>query len=101
MAHQVLITFDIDEARVQENAEKEAGRQIAKTVIDGAFSSTYYRENLMRQYVQDIIKEMLAPHKEEIITEAVKLVADSLRKSKLAKDKLSEVVNGDKSGKEV
>jgi len=92
MSHQVIITFDMDETKIQENAEKEAGRQIAKQVIDKAFGSTlsYGRDGLMKRYVQDAVREMLESEKERIISEAIKEVVGTLGRSKAVKERLQE-----------
>ena len=92
MSHQVVITFDMDENRVQENAEKEAGRQIAKQVIDGAFGERYRWDTMMAKYVQNAIREMLMPEKERIIADAVKEVVGTLGRTKLAREKLQEAL---------
>ena len=54
MSHQVLISFDIDETRVQENAEKEAARQIIKEMFP-----TYTYKNEMSMYVRGCIENSL------------------------------------------
>lgn len=94
MSHQIVITFDLDENRVQENAEKEAGRQIARQVIDGAFKQSYNRDAMMARYVQNAIREMLMPEKERIIANAVKEVVGSLSKSKIVRERLQEEFDG-------
>ena len=90
MSHPVITTFDTDETKVQENAEKEAGRQIANQVIGAAFGNSYSRESLMKKYVEAILREMLEPHKKEIIDEAVKAVTENLHRTKAVKEKLAE-----------
>lgn len=92
MSHQIVLTFDIDENQVQENAEKEAGRQIAKQVIDGAFGESYRRDLMMGKYVQNAIKEMLMPEKERIIADAIKEVVGTLGRTKLVREKLQEAL---------
>ena len=94
MSHQIVITFDLDETKVQENAEKEAGRQIAKQVLDGAFRRNYNADAAMSKYVQNAIKEILAPERERIIAEAIKEVVGSLSRSKIVREKLQEEING-------
>ena len=94
MSHQVIITFDIDENKVQENAEKEAGRQIAQKVIDKVFGVSCNKEVQMRNYVYNAIQELLEPHKEEIIAQAVKDVVENLHRTKAVKEKLQEALNG-------
>ena len=92
MSHQIVITFDLDESRVQENAEKEAGRQIAKELMDKVFGQYYNRDATMRKYVQDAVTGILMPEKERIIAEAVKEVAGTLSRTKLAREKLQEAL---------
>lgn len=93
--HQVIITFDIDEDRVTENAEKEAGRQIAKQIIDEVFGKSYDRGAAMRRYVKDVIEEMIGPMKERIIKEAVAEVVGNLHRTKAVKELLSERTNAE------
>ena len=90
MSHQVVITFDIDENKVAENAEKEAGRQIAREVIEGAFGHAYNKDRLMREYVAGAILSLLETDKERIINEAVRNLTESLKRSKAVRDKIAE-----------
>lgn len=87
MSHQVIITFDIDENKISENAEKEAGRQIARQIIDKTFGSSYSSEPLMRRYVQKVISEMLEPNREQIIDDAIKEVVGNIHRTKAFKEK--------------
>lgn len=91
MSHQVIITFDMDEERIQENAEKEAGRQIARDVMGVVFGSNYNRESAVKRYVQQAIKEMLEPEKDAIIKEAVAQVVENLHRTKAVKEKIAEI----------
>ena len=92
MSHQVIITFDIDENKMQANAEKEAGRQIAREVIEAAFGVGYNKDALMRRYVEGVIREMLEPSKEDIIKEAIQEVVGNLHRTKAVKEMLAEAV---------
>ena len=92
MSHQVLISFDIDENKVQENAEKEAGRQIAKEVKDRVFGDSYNADYRMRKMVESIVIELLEPQRDEIIAQAVKEVVGNLHKTKAVKEKLQETL---------
>lgn len=98
MSHQVIITFDLDENKIQENAEKEAGRQIAKDVLMEAFGADYARRDLMRRYVCQAIKEMLEPYKDEIVKEAIWELVDSLRRTKMVKNNVKEALDGEEEG---
>lgn len=90
MSHQVIITFDLDENKIAENAEKEAGRQIARDVIEVAFGSSYNRKGLLQEYAVGVIRELLEPEKDRIIVEAVKEVVGTLGRSKVVKERLAE-----------
>ena len=93
MSHQILISFDIDENRVQENAEREAGRQIAKQIIDSAFGQSYSRERLLAQYVTDAIEAILEPERNRIIKEAVEELVSRISRTKQVKDAGAERLN--------
>ena len=92
MSHQVIITFDLDENKIQENAEKEAGRQIAKQVVDEAFGSGYNRSSLLKNYGYEAVKSIIEEYKDQIIKEAIKEVAQSMARSKIVKEKLQEAI---------
>ena len=91
MSHQVLISFDIDENRVQENAEKEAARMIVKDIFGDRFS--YGTRSEMSMYVQKCINEILEPMKDEIIKEAVSRVVENLHRTKAVKQMLEDAAN--------
>ncbi len=90
---QVLIDFNIDEQKVAENAEKEAGRQIASKIIDKTFGTSYNKEALMARYVETVIREILEPKKDEIIKEAIKEVVANLHRTKAVKELLNEATH--------
>ncbi len=92
MSYQVIITFDLDENKIQENAEKEAGRQVARKVVDEAFGSSYSQRGNITAYVQQAIREIIEPEKDMIIDKAIKEVVGSLCRTKLVKEKLQEVM---------
>lgn len=90
MSHQVIITFDLDENKVAENAEKEAGRQIAREVVDSVFGQSYSRQGAMRNYVQQAVQEIFAPEKDRIVAEAIKEVVGTLGRTKAVKERLEK-----------
>ena len=90
---QVLIDFNIDEQKVAENAEKEAGRLIASKVIDTAFGISYNKDSAMRKYVEGVIREILEPEKDKIISEAIKEVVANLHRTKAARELLNEAAH--------
>lgn len=93
MSHQVVITFDIDETKVTENAEREAGRQIAKDIIDKALGGSYYADSRLKGYVKDAVEELIKEHKDEIIERSVKEVSIALSRTKPVREKINAVTN--------
>lgn len=97
MSHQVIINFDLDESKVQENAEKEAGRQIAKQVMseicEGSWSGSINAKNLARELLRQEVVAVLKDHKDEIISEAIKDVFASVTKSKAVREKIEKGLN--------
>lgn len=93
MNHQVMISFDVDDERIAANIEKAAAKHVSDKIIGAAFGrENYYgtAEAKMRDYVRDVIAEMLEPHKAEIIETAIKTVVANVTKSKLVREKISE-----------
>lgn len=95
MSHQVLLTFDIDEAKVQENAEQYAGKKIANDILKKIFGwdfdiKSYQSERVMREFVQKTVDDIINEHKDEIIKEAVKNVTANLHRTKAVKELLEK-----------
>lgn len=89
MSHQVIITFDLDENRITENAEKEAGRQIAKQIIEAIDGDSYYSKGKgIRSLCKSVLREMLDGEKDEIISEAVHEIVGNLHRTKAVKEML-------------
>ena len=93
MSHQVIITFDIDENKVQEHAEKEAGRQIAKDISESVFGKSYYNERHKEEFIQQAVQNIIEKEKDKIIAEAIKTAVSGLLRSKSFKDKLERALN--------
>lgn len=95
MNHQVMISFDVDDERIAENIEKAAAKQVSDQILDAAFGREKYYgvstvEAKMRDYVRDVLTEILEPHKAEIIETAIKTVVANITKSKIVREKLAE-----------
>ena len=99
MSHQIIISFDVDENAIRENAEKEIARQVSNAILSSAFGTNYSRDFKMSHYVQAAIKEILDLNRGQIISEAIKNVTDSISRSKAVRDRLSEALE-DLDGKE-
>ena len=95
MSHQVLLTFDIDEAKVQENAEQYAGKKIANDVMERVFGRNfdikgYQSERIAKEMIQKTVADIVNKHKDEIIKEAVKDVTANLHRTKAVKELLEK-----------
>ena len=94
-SHQVIITFDLDENSIKENAEKEAGRQIARQIMDEFFGASYGRAGKIHNTVSNAVEELLKADKDKIIAEAIRELVNSLSRSKIVKEKLAEAMEND------
>ena len=93
MSHQVLLTFDIDEDKVQENAERYAAKKIANDILEKIFGrdfdiKSFQSAGAVRQFVQKTVDDIISEHKDEIIKEAVKNVTANLHRTKAVKELL-------------
>ena len=102
MSHQVIITFDMDENKIKENAEMEAGRQIARQVMNEICHDNWGRtinaKNLAREFLRQEVVVVLKEYKDEIISEAIKDVFASVTKTKAVRERLQKEI--DEDGKE-
>lgn len=96
MEHQVILTFDVDGRKVQENAEKEAGRQIAQAVLKEVLGDTYAGSYAARRNAQYFLgtelKQFFQENREEILEKAIKEVVNSLVRSKIVREKLQSEI---------
>ena len=93
MSHQVVLTFDVDETKMQENAEKEAGRQVANMLMNKVFGTNYVSAWKYKAFVQQAIKEMMEEEKDQIIQESIKELVKALSRTKGVKERLTEVLD--------
>lgn len=95
MSHQVIITFDLDENKVQENAEKEAGRQIAREVLEEVFGKehAYDRRLRIKNCVYEAVKGAIEEDKDKIIEAAIAELTKSLARTRIVKERMQEALN--------
>lgn len=100
MEHIVQFAIGIDDEaiknEVMESAEKQIIENIEKDIKDAIFHKNYYgkRTNDLQAWVKVMIEKEIMKNKEEIIQLAVKELADRLARTKMAKEKLAEVLDG-------
>ena len=101
MEHIVSIAFNFDDKtvtdRIHETVERQVVDHITKEVKDVIYQRSYYRDaytdksplvNMVKCEVEKIIEQ----NKEFIITEASKILADKLSRTKAAKEVLSDTL---------
>ena len=94
MSHQMILTFDMDESKIQENAEEEAGRQIAKAVLKEVFGDSfigsYQAKRNAENFITAELMQVLRENKDEIINRAIEEVVGSLSRTKIVRERLQE-----------
>lgn len=102
MEHIVQFAINIDDDRIrkiiEETAEKQIIEEIKKEVERSIFQS-YYSGGINKGHLQmwatdKLINSIIEENKEQIIEQAVKSLADKLGRTKMAKEKLADVLDG-------
>lgn len=93
MEHILQFAINIDDLTIKERIEKTATNKMAneltKDVRDSIFSG--WGNSGFSPAAERIIKKVLEDNKEEIIKNASKMVAESIKRSKRYKEALAEI----------
>ena len=101
MEHIVQFAISIDDntiaERVEKNAEKVIIESLERMVCNTLFETPYYKRNASpsdrpSEWMKWRIEEFLEAHREEIIAEAGKILANRLAKTKAAKETVGKVL---------
>lgn len=102
MEHMIQFGITIDDKKIKDNLEQSALKQLCaelnKDVKSVIFETNYYSgriTDLVTDWTKARFYEFLTEHKDEIINEAAKVLAEKLARSKAAKTMLEDVINGD------
>lgn len=108
MEHILQIGINVDDEAIkrgiEEQAEQKIIKEIKQQVANKLFqSSGYGRRNVdperdqLSEFSKNIVEEWLNKYKNEIITEAAKVIAEKMMRSKIIKEKIAgEIPEGDK-----
>ena len=104
MNHIVEISFDFDDEKVKDTAERAVENEMEKIVKDivldriAPMSSGWYGKpardwSILNQKVENTIQEFLEEHREDIIETAAKKLVQSVRATKVWKEKYKEIID--------
>lgn len=93
--HILQFGISIDDESIKRNVEDAAVEQLAQDLSEQIFVTNRWNGNIngLSTLTEDIVKDVFAEHKDEIIRMAAELVADSMKRSKAYKEKLKEITN--------
>ena len=95
MEHIIQFGITIDDERIKSSVESAAVKELAGDLKAQIFSMNRWTGDIngFNAVVEDIVKDVFAEHKDEIIRLAAELVADSMKHSKVYREKLKELAN--------
>ena len=97
MEHILQFAVNIDDdtikKRVEEAAISKVSNELKQNITNQIFSRSYGNNIVgFTNETKEIVKEVIESHKDEIISRAVDLVAESIKNSKKYRDALSSLV---------
>ena len=95
MEHILQFGISIDDESIKSSVESAAVKQLAQDLREQIFVTNHWNGNIngLNTLTEDIVKDVFAEHKDEIIRLAAEMVADSMKRSKVYKEKLREITN--------
>ena len=95
MEHILQFGISIDDERIKSSVEDAAVKQLAQDLREQIFDTNRWNGNIngLNTLTEEIVKDVFAEHKDEIIRLAAEMVADSMKRSKIYKEKLREITN--------
>jgi len=95
MEHILQFGISIDDEGIKSSVEDAAVKQLAQDLREQIFVTNRWNGNIngLNTLTKDIVKDVFAEHKDEIIRMAAELVAESMKHSKAYKEKLKEIAD--------
>lgn len=93
MEHILQFAVSIDDETIKRNVEESAVNQVASELAKQVLTKRAYSTTVLNDVGRELIVKAFASYKDQIIAEAAKLLADSVKRSKSfkeAKDKMLE-----------
>ena len=89
----VSIPVVIDADAIQRQATKAAMSEIENRIVRDFFANDYYNGSTASRTVKNSVDKVIRERTDDIIDEAVKLIADKLCRSSKFREKVSQGVN--------
>lgn len=93
MEHIIQFGITIDDERIRSSVESAAVKQLAQDLREQIFVTNRWSGNIngLNTLTEDIVKDVFAEHKDEIIRMAAELVAESMKRTKKYKEAVSQI----------
>lgn len=92
MEHLIQLSIAMDDESIKKQAMEVASKHIAKELTNEVFSVNYCgRKEGLSEYAKGILMEVVTQYKDDIIAEASRLVAESIKKSKKYKEMMKDL----------
>lgn len=103
MEHIVQFAIGIDDdairKRITESAEKQITnniqKDVEKTIFNNGWNTVDVDKNSPREWVKDLVKDVIEANKDQIIEAAVVELAKNMAKTKAVKEAIAKVVEND------
>jgi len=95
MEHIIQFGVTIDDDTIKKRVESAAVKEIAEDLRNQIFATNTWNGSIrgFNDATESIVKNVFAEYKDEIIRLAAEMVADSMKRSKIYKEKLREITN--------
>ena len=95
MEHILQFGISIDDERIKSSVEDAAVKQLAQDLREQILVTNHWTGDIsgLNATTEEIVKNVFAEYKDEIIRMAAEMVADSMKRSKIYKEKLREITN--------
>ena len=103
MEHIVQFAVGIDDEaikkKIEEHAVEHIEKELKRDIANKIFRSNYYKGNAdptlspLSEFSAEIVKDVMATYKDEIIQRAAELLADSYKRTKAWKETTEGVIN--------
>lgn len=96
----IQVSIDFDEEGIRKSIEKNAEKQVIETVtqetrdwLKTRFNRFGKEEELYKELVENKINEIIEERKDDIVKEAITLLADKMYRSKKVREAMNELID--------
>ena len=93
MEHILQFGISIDDKKIKSSVEDAAVKQLVQDLREQIFVTNRWNGDIngLNTLTEDIVKDVFAEHKDEIIRMAAELVAESMKRTKKYKEAVSQI----------